>query len=115
MSKQIDSMKLRSTNRQSNDNMNVSVDRDPEKTKKGVVKGNILLDSHVNLEVNKMNLNKVVKRGNILKRKAKITEKSVAMSSKCLTSFIKQKSFGSEKIRREYLKALKSPKKSFYW
>ena len=51
----------------------------------------MLLDSHVNLEVNKMNLKKVVKRGNTLKRKTKILEKSIAISSKCLTSFIKQK------------------------
>ena len=84
-------MKLRSTNRQSNDNINVSVDGDREKTKKSVVKDNMLLDSHVNLEVNKMNLKKVVKRGNTLKRKTKILEKSIAISSKCLTSFIKQK------------------------
>ena len=50
-------MKLRSTNRQSNNNNNVTVDGYQEKTKKGVVKDNMLLDSHVNLEGNKMNLN----------------------------------------------------------
>ena len=64
-------MKLRSTNRQSNDNLNVTVDGDQEKTKKGVVKDHMLLDSHVNLEKNKTSLNKVVKRGTKLKRKTK--------------------------------------------
>ena len=55
----------------------------------------MLIHSHVNLEGNNTILNKVVKKGNKFKRKTK---------SKCLTSFIIQKSFGSEKIRREYLK-----------
>ena len=35
---------------------------------------NMLLDSHVNLEGNKMNLNNVVKRGTKLKRKSKISD-----------------------------------------
>ena len=125
MSKQINSRKLRSTNRQSKDaklvienivdNKNVIVDGDQEKTKKDVVVDNMLLDSHVNLEGNKMDLNNVVKRGNKLKRKSKISEKSSALSSNCLTSFIKPKVIGSEKIRGEYLKELIIKFKKNYW
>ena len=43
-----------------------------------------------------------------MKRKTKLSEKFIALSLRCLTSFIKQKSFGSEKIRWKYLKELKS-------
>ena len=50
MSKQINSKKLRSTNRQSNENKNVTVDGHQEKTKKSFVKDDMLLDSHVNLK-----------------------------------------------------------------
>ena len=92
MSKQINSRKLRSTNIQSKgaklvienivDNKNVIVDGDQEKTKKDVVVDNMLLDSHVDLEGNKMDLNNVVKRGNKLKRKSKISEKPIVLSSK---------------------------------
>ena len=85
MSKQINSRKLRSTNRQSKDaklvienivdNKNVIVGGDQEKTKKGAVVDNMLLDSPANLEGNKIDLNNGVKRGNKLKRKSKISEK----------------------------------------
>ena len=74
---------------------------------------NMLLDSHDNLEGNKINLNNVVKRGNKLKRKSKISEKSNALSSKRLSSFIKLKAIGSEKIRLEYLKELQSSNNNY--
>ena len=125
MTNQIDSNKLRIINRQSNftklviknivDNKNIIGCDDQEKTKKGVVMDNMLLDSHVGLEGNKMNSNNVVKRGKILRRKSKISEKSSALSSNCLTSFIKPKVIGSEKIRGEYLKELIIKFKKNYW
>ena len=82
------------------------VDGDQEKTKKGVIVDNMLLDSHVGLKGYNMNSNNVVNRGNKLKLKSKISNKSNALSSKYLTSFIKTKAIGSENIRQEYLKEL---------
>ena len=76
---------------------------------------NMLFDNHVNLEGNKMNLNNIVKRGNKLKRKSKISEKPIVLSSKILTSFIKPKGIDSEKIRREYLSELHPLNKKNYW
>ena len=86
MSKQINSRKLESTNSKSkgaklvianivNNKKNI-VDGDQEKTKKGVVVDNMLLNSHVNIEGNWMNLNNIDKRSNKLKRKSKISEKN---------------------------------------
>ena len=43
-----------------------------------------------------------------------MSEKFNALSSKCLTSFIKPKAIGSEKIRREYLKELQSSNKNCF-
>ena len=95
MTNEIDSNKLRIINRQSNftklfikhivDNKNIIGYNDQEKTKKGVVMDNMLLDSHVGLEGNKMNSNNVVKRGKNLRRKSKISETSIALFSKRLT------------------------------
>ena len=65
---------------------------------------NMLIDSHVDFEGNNIKSNNVVKSGRKLRRKSKISVKSNALSSKYLTSFIKPKAIGSEKIRREYLK-----------
>ena len=72
---------------------------------------NMLLDSHVDLEGSKMNSNNVIKRGNKMKRKSKISEESNALSSKYLTLFIKIKAISSKKIRREHLKELQSSNK----
>ena len=65
---------------------------------------NMLIDSHVDFEGNNIKSNNVVKSGRKLRRKSKISVKSNALSSKYLTSFIKPKAIGSEKIRLEYLK-----------
>ena len=90
---------------------NIIVDGDQEKTKKDVVIDKMLIGSHVDLERNNMKSNDVVKRGKQLRRKSKTSVKSNALSSKRLTSFIKPKAIGSEKIRQEYLKELQSSNK----
>ena len=85
MSKKINSRKLECTNSKSKgaklvianivNNKKIIVDGDQEKTKKGVVVDNMLLNSHVNIEGNWINLNNIVKRSNKLKLKSKIPEK----------------------------------------
>ena len=116
MSKQFNSRKLRSTNRQLiAEQVDIIISKSAKLVieniviKKNVIvdgdqEDNMLIDSHVDLELNSINANNVVKRGKKRRRKSKISVKSNALSSKCLTSFIKPKTISSENIRREYLK-----------